>query len=116
MTIKEAIVRGLEAHGRGSWEDNKEFILEALVNDPNNDGSEDYAEWFAKSLEWYGTREDVENYLAGYIEDEALQQAYGWDTATEAVEDILGAYAFGQYPWEVWGDEDEDIWFISILN
>lgn len=116
MTIKEAIVRGLDYNGRGSWEDNKEFILEALVNDPNNDGSETYAEWLASSLEWYGTREDIERYIDGYLDDEYISTAYEWDTPTEAIEDMLSAHAHGQYPWVVWSDEDEDYWFISVLN
>lgn len=116
MTIKEAIVRGLKDSGRGSWEENKEFILEALVNDPNNDGTEDYAEWLAKSLEWYGTRKDVENCIGGYLDDEFLRTAYGWETGEDAVDDMLEPYAYGQYPWDVWFNEDEDIWFLATVN
>lgn len=115
MTIKEAIVRGLKDSGRGSWEENKEFILEALVNDPNNDGSEDYAEWFAKSLECYGTRDDIEIYIDGYLDDEYLSVAYGWNNGVEAVDDMLASYAHGQYPWEVWFNEDDDTWFLAAV-
>lgn len=116
MTIKEAIVRGLTESGRGSWEENKDFIVPALMDDPNNDGSEYYAEWFAKSLEWYGTLAEIERCIEGYLDDEFLRTTYGWETGGDAVDDMLEPYAYGQYPWEVWLNEDEDIWFLATVN
>lgn len=113
MTIKEAIVRGLEAHGRGTWEENKDFILSALESDDNNDGSEVYAEHFAATLEAWGTREEVAEYLEDFIEDEALQLTYGWSTGDEALEEMAGAFIHAQFPWEVWGNEDDDTWFLA---
>lgn len=116
MTIKEAIVRGLECSGRGSWEENKDFILPALAIDPNNDGSEFYAQWFTERLEWYGSRADIETFIDGVLDDEIIRTAYEWDTPSKAIEDMLEPYAYGSYPWEVWFNEDEDTWFLVSVR
>lgn len=111
MSIKQAVIRGLDNNGRGTWEENKDFIMPAL--DKAGIDNESDAELFGAALDAWGTREDVENYLQDFIDDEYFQ-SFGWQSAKDAVDDMLHPYAYGQYPWEVWTSDDGNTWFLLI--
>lgn len=109
MSIQQAIIRGLEYNGRGTWEENKDFIVPALL--AAGVDTEDDAEMFGAALEVWGTRAEVEDYIQDFIDDEYIQ-SFGWQSGKDAVEDMLHPYAYGQYPWEVWTSEDGSTWFL----